>query len=135
MRGPLDVISEVWTGESGDQELVVSQVVQMRERLQEMMELVQINAEKAQCRQKRLYDRGTSQRTFAAGEKVLVLLPNPHHSLKLEWFGSYQVRRHVSPVDFEVEMPERWKENQIYHINLMKSLVPPLKCYASHHPL
>ncbi len=54
---------------------------------------------RAQSRQKLFYDRGTSHRTLAPGEKVLILLPNPHHSLKLEWFGPYQVQRQVTLMD------------------------------------
>lgn len=89
MRGPLDVLKESWTGEEQQQVVIASQVLGMREKLQEMMGLVQVNAEKAQRKQKRLYDHRTNQRVLAAGERVLALLPNPHHSLKLEWMGPF----------------------------------------------
>ena len=84
VRGPLDVLKEAWTGETGSQGLMVTQVVEMRKRLTEMMGMVSSNMEKAQSRQKRLYDRGAHSRKLEAGEQVLVLLPNPHNSLKLE---------------------------------------------------
>ena len=54
-----------------------------------------------------------------------MLLPNAHNHLKLEWVGPYEVKRKVSDVDYEVEMPDRQKERRIYHINMMK------KWYAS----
>ena len=90
-----------------------------------MAELVQVNANKAQQKQKAYYDRGVQQRVLKKGEKVLVLLPNAHNCLKLEWVGPYEVKRKVSDVDYEVEMPDRQKERRIYHINMMK------KWYAS----
>jgi len=84
---------------------VVVQVVEMQRKLQEMMGLVQVNLKKAQERQKHLYDKRARSRILAVGEQALVLLPNPHNSLKLEWVGPYKVLRAVTPVDYEVEMP------------------------------
>ena len=84
-----------------------------------------MNLKKAQERQKRLYDQRARSRSLAVGEQALVLLPNPHNSLKLEWVGPYKVLRAVTPVDYEVEMPGRRKEKRVYHINLLKRWYPP----------
>ena len=93
----------------------------MRKKLQGIMGLVEINMERAQKRrQKKLYDRRALQRSLAAGEMVLALLPNPHHSLKLEWMGPYKILKQVTAVDYEIEMTGHWKERRIYHINLLK---------------
>lgn len=60
VRGPLDVLKEpigcAQGGEVEGQGVIASQVLNMREKLQEMMGLVQVNVEKAQKWQKRLYD-------------------------------------------------------------------------------
>lgn len=55
---------------------------------------------------------------------MLVLLPNPHNSLKLEWVGPYTILRKVTSVDYEIEMAGRWKEKRVYHINLLKRWYP-----------
>ena len=125
IRGPLDVLKEVWTGEDGEETPVVTYVMQMRTRLQDMTEVVRDQAERAQQRQKKAYDRGAKQRKVNVGDEVLVLLPKPQNRLKLEWVGPYKVTREVTPVDFEVETPGRRSERKIYHINLLK------KWYAS----
>ena len=125
VRGPLDVLKESWTGVTEPESPVAAYVCEMRKRLQEMAELVQVNADKAQQKQKAYYDRGVQRRVLKEGEKVLVLLPNAHNRLRLEWVGPYKVTRKVSDVDYEVEMPDRQKERRIYHINMMK------KWYAS----
>ena len=53
-------------------------------------------------------------RTLNAGNKVLVLLPNPQHPLRLEWRGPYEVLRKVSNVDYEIEMNGRLKEKGVF---------------------
>ena len=126
VRGPLDILRESWTGDVENEETpVAAYVVQMRDRLQEMAELVKENAGKAQQRQKRAYDRGSAQRTLQVGHQALVLLPNQRNRLKLEWVGPYKVIRQVTPVDYEVETPGRRKERKVYHINLLKRWYSP----------
>ncbi|XP_064389549.1 uncharacterized protein LOC135337548 [Halichondria panicea] len=120
VRGPLDVIREGWTEERSPEFPVIAHVVQMRDRLEEMMEIVQETTSKAQQKQKRYYDKGTKKRELKAGDQVLVLLPKDENKLKLEWVGPYKVLRAVTPVDYEVATPGRRQKKKIYHINLLK---------------
>ena len=46
--------------------------------------LVMKQAEKAQCKQKAVYDRSARDRTFEVGQEVLILLPQVGSPLKLE---------------------------------------------------
>jgi len=50
-------------------------VLDLKDRLQSTCELVQIELQKSQIRQKKYYDRKTKVRTFEKGYEVLVLLP------------------------------------------------------------
>ena len=78
VRGLLDVLRETWTGETQEEGVPVAAcVVQMRERLEKMAELVRENAGKAQLRQKCAYDRKVKPRSLNEGDQVLVLLPKP----------------------------------------------------------
>ena len=120
VRGPLDVLKEEWTGEAREEVPVAVHVVEMRDRLQQMADLVQENAQKAQQRQKSSYDRGARPRDLELGQQVLVLLPSQGNRLKLGWAGPYRVIRKVTPVDYEVEMPGRRGNKNVYHINLLK---------------
>lgn len=47
VRGPLDVLREGWTKEASKGVPVAAHVVEMREQLQEMMEVVQENVTRA----------------------------------------------------------------------------------------
>ena len=120
IRGPLDVLKEVWSGEEIDNTTVAAHVITMRERLQDMTDLVQANLMKAQKKQKRIYDERARPQTLNPGDKVLVLVPARCSKLQLEWAGPYKITRQVTPVDYEVETPGRRKEKKIYHVNLLK---------------
>ena len=64
-RGPLDVLREEWTGDRGTAVPVATHVLEMREQLAEMAQLVSEHAAK---RQKRYYDRGVKSRRFEVGD-------------------------------------------------------------------
>ena len=64
MRGPLDILRESWTGCAEVEIPIATFVVEMRDRLEEM---VQKNVKRAQLRQKSVYDRGTKQRNLEVG--------------------------------------------------------------------
>lgn len=125
VRGPLDVIREGWTAEEEAPRIATPQILETRKRMEQMREVVMERATSAQKRQKEYYDRRTSTRTLNVGDQVLVLLPNQHNSLKLEWTGPYKILRRVGEVDYEVEMAGRKKEIRVYHINLLKRWCPP----------
>lgn len=84
VRGPLDVLKEEWQASSKSSGNVVSPIVEMRSRLQSMMEVVQKNLGEAQRKQKVWYDRGARTREFSEGSEVLVLLPTSNNSLGAE---------------------------------------------------
>ena len=95
-------------------------VLEMRRHLQEMAELMQTNARKAQSRQKARYDQHIKVRSWDAGDQVLVL---PQSSLKLQWTEPLKVLRRVSEVDYEVEV--RRHSSKDYHINMLKKWHEP----------
>ena len=105
VRGPLDVLEESWTGCCGEETSAIAHVVEMRNSLEQMSELVKRNMEKAQSKQKTLYDRKAKARNLEAGDNVLVLLPMQQNRLKLEWVGPYTITRKVTLVDYEVGTP------------------------------
>ena len=120
VRGPLDVLREDWTGDKETAVPVATHVIEMRERLAEMTQLVAKHAALSQQRQKQYHDKSAKTRSFRIGDQVLVLLPTAANRLKLRWTGPYKVTRKVGAVDYEIEMPGRRQERKIYHVNLMK---------------
>ena len=75
VRGPLDVLREMWTEEEPRKTTEITHLVQMRERLKEMSTLVRTNLTGAQQRQKKSYDEKVKVQPLEVGDEVLVLLP------------------------------------------------------------
>ena len=114
------MLKEDWTGDRGTAVPVATYVVEMRERLAEMAQLVAKHTAIRQQKQKQHYDKNAKSRSFKVGDQVLVLLPTAANRLKLHWTGPYKITKQVGRVDYEVEMPGRRQERKIYHVNLMK---------------
>ena len=76
-----DILRETWEENSKGNESMVSCVINMREKMEKMTELVQQSLTKAQEEQKRWYDRNVRVRELKKGDLVLVLLPTSHSKL------------------------------------------------------
>ena len=113
-------MKEMWTGSVTGSQSVVSHVVKMRDRIASMTDLVRENLEGAQKNQKEWYDKRASVREFSPGDEVLLLLPSSSNSLEAKWQGPYKVKRKVGQVDYEIEMNDRRKKTNVFHINLLK---------------
>ena len=96
VRGPFDVLKEEWTGDRGTAVPVATHVVEMREQLAAMTQLVSENAAKSQQKQRRYYNQGDKSCRFEVGDQVLVLLPTAANRLKLHWTGPYKITRKVT---------------------------------------
>ncbi|KAL2089206.1 hypothetical protein ACEWY4_016105 [Coilia grayii] len=121
VRGPLDLLREAWeqpppAGGSS----VIAYVLKMRDKMEELASLVKDNLAQAQRTQAQWYDQTARQRTLQPGQKVLLLLPTTENKLLARWQGPYRVCRQLGPVTYEIEMPERRKAKQVFHVNLLK---------------
>ena len=59
-------------------------------------------------------------RSFKPGDKVLLFLPTPGNALHSKFMGPYVVAQKLSPLNYVVHTPDRRKDSQLVHINLMK---------------
>ena len=119
VRGPLDVLKDSWVGEKEDSEgeqNVLEYVVKMTERLANLTECVSENLEKAQNKQKAYYDKKARSRSFAPGDRVLLLLPSGTRKLEAAWQDPYTVIKKVGPVasDYKLSMPKRRGKNKCF---------------------
>lgn len=77
VREPLDVLREAWEGEQPAKQVgILSYVLKMRDKLEQLPELAHANSEEAHLRQKRAYDKSSKQHTFQPEQRVLLLLPS-----------------------------------------------------------
>lgn len=125
VQGPLDLLQQKWedTGakKASEGQGVVHYVLQMRERLDWYREEARLNLLEAQKTQKRWYDQKAQQRGFEPGQKVLLLLPSSSSKLLAKWQGPFVVTKKTGPTTYEVFHPEKGKQKQTYHANLLKA--------------
>ena len=69
---------------------------------------------------KRNYDKNTKERSFKSGDKVLALLPIPGRPLQARYFGPFTVEEKASDLNYIINTPDRRKQKQFYHINMLK---------------
>ncbi len=122
-RGLLDVAREAWEHQLAAHRSTLEHVREMRERIDRVMPLVREHLTKAQQAQQRHYDRAAQPQEFQPGDHVMVLVPTTACKFLATWQGPYTVTEKVGPVTYRVRQPGRRKEDQLYHINLLKHWV------------
>ncbi len=122
-RGLLDVAREAWEHQPAAHRSNLEHVREMRERIDRVMPLVREHLTKAQQAQQRHYDWAAQPREFQPGDHVMVLVPTTACKFLATWQGPYTVTEKVGPVTYRVRQPGRRKEDQLYHINLLKRWV------------
>uniref|UniRef100_A0A9J8B9T8 ribonuclease H n=1 Tax=Cyprinus carpio carpio TaxID=630221 RepID=A0A9J8B9T8_CYPCA len=137
-RGLLDVAREAWEQQPAVGRTTLEYIKAMRERIDRVMPLVREHMSKAQQDQQRLFNRAAQPREFQPGDYVMVLVPTSACKFLARWQGPYTVTERVGPVTYKVRQPGRRKEEQLYHINLLKRWVgtgPQLSALATTSPV
>ena len=125
VRGPLDVLKHSWEGNhSIRNQKVVSYILLQRDKLEAMKEAVHNNLRKAQQQQKVWYDQNSRERSFAAGDWVLVLLPTSASKLTAQWQGPYRVVECMGKVNYAVHMHDHRKHRRVFHVNMCTTMAP-----------
>jgi len=125
VRGPLEIIREVWEDtldEDSNPKGTIEYVLDMRSRLDSMLDIAKTSAEEIQMKQKQAYDLKSRLRNLHPGQKVLVLLP-VETKLDLAWQGPFRVLKRISAVNYVVELQSKKMDHRTYHINLLKEYV------------
>ncbi|XP_078797929.1 uncharacterized protein LOC144989406 [Oryzias latipes] len=127
VQGPLDLLSKAWEGSTSNQKEtgVVQFILEMRERLARYQAEAEMNLKEAQRAQKTWYDQQARHRAFRPGQKVLLLLPSSTSKLLSKWQGPYTISQKMGPVTYEIHHPDKRKQYQTYHVNLLKEWKEP----------
>ena len=124
VRGPMSILKELWTGNKDENEEVrttYQYVVDLRERIEDTCKIARDALCKSSERYKNLYDRKTKVRSFKTDDLVLLLLPNDHNKLLLQWKGPFRVVEPVGPVDIRIDLNGKMK---VFHANMLKRYIP-----------
>ncbi|XP_077863668.1 uncharacterized protein LOC144348042 [Saccoglossus kowalevskii] len=119
VRGPMKILKELWTKESDTPEIVnnYQYVFELRDRLEQTLEIAREELQKAQNRYKCYYHRKTKKCVLKEGDKVLILLPTDNNKLLLQCKGPYVV---IGENNYRVRVGDKVKT---YHVNMLKLYV------------
>ena len=119
VRGPMDILNEMWTGECDSEEVKNSYqyVIDLRNKIEETCHIAQAELAKAQKRYKRYYNKKARCRRFKVGDEVLILLPTDANKLLMQWKGPYEVLEVMSEFNYKIRVRGKVK---VYHANLLK---------------
>ena len=120
VRGPLKMLKESWLSVNEDPVSLLEYVTTFKTQLMEAGELARKNLHQGQARMKVWYDQKVRERTFDVGDKVLVLLQIAGNPLQAKYHGPYTVECRDNNVDYVVSTPDRRKQRQLCHINMLK---------------
>ena len=123
VRGPLKLLKEKFISSSNESLNLLQYVSDFRTKLTRACELARANLVSAQKSMKSRYDLNTVNRTFKPGQKVLALLPVSGNPLRARYFGPYVIDKKLSDLNYVVVTPDRRKQTQLCHVNMLKPYV------------
>ena len=119
--GPLLLLKEKWLDEDPEKISVLKNVATFKDRLFRAGQIAKINLQESQSKMKVWYDRKAKSRCFEPGDRVLVLFPVVGNPLQAKYTGPYKVVKKISDTNYLVKTPDRRKETQVCHINMLKA--------------
>ena len=119
--GPLLLLKEKWLDEDPEKISVLKYVATFKDRLFRAEQMAKRNLQESQSKMKVWYDRKAKSRCFAPGDRVLVLFPVVGNPLQAKYSGPYKVVKKISDTNYLVKTPDRRKETQMCHINMLKA--------------
>ena len=119
--GPLLLLKEKWLDEDPEKISVLKYVATFKDRLFRAGQMAKRNLQESQSKMKVWYDRKAKSRCFEPGDRVLVLFPVVGNPLQAKYSGPYKVVKKISDTNYLVKTPDRHKETQVCHINMLKA--------------
>ena len=119
--GPLLLLKEKWLDEDPEKISVLKYVATVKDRLFRAGQMAKRNLQESQSKMKVWYDRKAKSRCFEPGDRVLVLFPVVGNPLQAKYSGPYKVVKKISDTNYLVKTPDRRKETQVCHINMLKA--------------
>ena len=119
--GPLLLLKEIWLDEDPEKISVLKYVATFKDRLFRAGQIAKRNLQESQSKVKVWYDRKVKSRCFEPGDRVLVLFPVVGNPLQAKYSGPYKVVKKISDTNYLVKTPDRRKETQVCHINMLKA--------------
>ena len=122
VRGPLKVLKTQWFKEKPDnpKQTVTQYLDQLKTKLSLVRNIALENLKKSQVNMKANFDRKAKVRNFNPGDEFLVYIPIPGSPLSSKYQGPYTISPRLDKLNYVTQTPDRCKDTQLVHINLIK---------------
>ncbi|KAG8171994.1 hypothetical protein JTE90_000411 [Oedothorax gibbosus] len=120
LRTPETLIFEQWVEPPEGECAVTEYVFELINRMKQCQELASARAAEVRDKRKVYYDKGSVNRKFRPGDRVLVLAASRPNKLAVQWVGPGTIESQLSDTNYVVKLPGRTDKNHIYHVNLLK---------------
>ncbi|TPX33406.1 hypothetical protein SeLEV6574_g08385 [Synchytrium endobioticum] len=109
----------------------VPEAQRIKEHFDRVHRHLQSHLENAQSRYKEYAD--SQRRTgnvYKMGDEVMISTKNvrterPTKKLEYRWMGPYRVKKQISSVNYEVELPSNLRIHNVFHVSLLKPYIQP----------
>ena len=123
VRGPLKLLKEKFLSDNDSSSNLLQYVSDFKNRLSNACEAAPASLKSAKSKMKFRYEENARERNFKPGDKVLALLPIPGRPLQARDYGPYTVYKKICDVNYIINTPERRKQKQLCHINMLKKYI------------
>ena len=121
VRGPLEVLRDSWIDGNVPECTLIDWVQQIKTNLMDFSIIASDRTALAKCKMKSNYNKHShSVIDFPVGSMVLVRTPGLSSKLDDAWSGPYEVLRLVTPVTWELAVPDAVKKKWVVHANMLK---------------
>ena len=110
-------------------------VANVKDKLEKVSEIARKNLKKAPNSMAEQCDKHAVQRSFVPGDNVLTFLPVTGKPLQAIFHGPYQINKKINEGNYVVLTPDRRKEKQLCHVNMLKPYIEREDCNESVHPI
>ena len=121
IRGPLKLLKDQWFTQGSPSSPSVSDYISnLKNKISEVRSFAKSNLAKSQTKMQQNSLPNSIMRSFKPGDKVLLFLPTPGNALQSNFMGPYVVAKKLTSLNYVVHTPDRRKDSQLVHINIMK---------------
>ena len=122
IRGPLKIIKDKWFDTTPTSVSVGDYIENLRTRLDSARSFALKNLLDSQQKMAKQQPKAIL-RTFKPGDKVLLFIPVSGSPLKAKYSGPYLVQKRLGKVNYIISTPDRRKDTQLVHVNLLKAYI------------
>ena len=120
VRGPLEILRDNWVDGCVAETTLIDWVEQLKMNLMDFSVIAGDRSALAKCKMKVLYDKSSKPNTsFSPGSMVLVRTPGFSAKFSDSWEGPFEVLRQVTPVTWEISIPNSPRKKRIVHVNML----------------